>query len=43
MQNYKYTLEPYKGIKSRYICPNCGKRNTFTRYIDIDTNNYIAD
>lgn len=41
--NYKYTLEPYKGMQTRFTCPNCGNRNTFARYIDTDTNNYIAD
>lgn len=39
----KYTLEPYKGNKTRYICPNCNSKQSFTRYIDIETNNYIDD
>lgn len=41
--NYKYILEPYKGTKSRYICSQCNKRGVFTKYLDKDTNNYIAD
>lgn len=39
----KYTLEPYKGNKTRYICPNCNSKQSFTRYIDIETNNYINE
>ena len=39
----KYTLEPYNGIKTRYKCPQCKNKQTFTRYIDIETNNYIDE
>lgn len=41
-KGYKYKLEPYRGMKTRYTCPNCGKKNNFARYIDID-NNYLGD
>ena len=40
---YKYTLEPYKGMISRYTCPECGKAKEFTRYIDIETGEHLAD
>lgn len=40
MNNYRFSLEPYKTKKSRHICPNCGKY-TFTRYIDNETNEYL--
>lgn len=43
MSNYRYILEPYNGIKSRYKCPNCGKDIQFTRYIDTQTNEYVND
>ena len=43
MKNYRYTLEKYRGIKSRYTCPQCGRKYVFTRYIDTETNQYIAD
>jgi hypothetical protein len=43
MNNYRYTLEPYKGIKSRYRCSNCNKPNVFTRYIDTQTNEHLTD
>ena len=42
MNSYKYILEPYKGLKSRFICPSCAHRdNTFVRYIDSDSGNYV--
>jgi len=37
----KYRLEPYNGMKTRFICPKCNSKNSFTRYIDTETNNYI--
>ena len=40
---YRYTLEKYRGIRSRYTCPQCGRKYVFTRYIDTETNQYIAD
>ena len=43
MKNYRYTLEKYRGIRSRYTCPQCGRKYVFTRYIDTETNQYIAD
>lgn len=42
MNDYRFTLEPYKTMKNRYHCPNCNKR-TFTRYIDNETNEHISD
>ncbi len=36
--SYRFTLEPYKTMKTIHICPNCEKR-TFTRYIDTESNN----
>jgi hypothetical protein len=43
MQDYRYTLEPYNGIKTRYFCPNCTKQNVFTKYIDLQTNEHLND
>ncbi len=43
MSNYRYILEPYNGMKSRYKCPNCNKVNQFTRYIDTQTNEHLND
>jgi rubredoxin len=42
MTEFKYQLEPYKGISTRYYCPNCKQnKKTFTRYIDIKSNTYL--
>lgn len=30
----RYILEPYKGPASRYTCPRCHHKRTFSRYID---------
>lgn len=43
MDNFRYTLEPYKGMKTRYRCPNCNKAGQFTRYIDTQTNDHLSD
>lgn len=40
---HRYTLAPYKGIKSRHTCPACGSKHNFTRYIDTETGAYLAD
>ena len=40
MSEYKYMLEPYKGLNTRFICPKC-KRKELTRYINIVTNEYL--
>ena len=36
-KDFKYILEPYKGIKTRHTCPACNKKNQLARYIDIET------
>jgi len=42
--SHRYTLEPYKAMDCRFMCPNCRhRRNTFTRYIDTETQSYLAD
>ena len=43
MKDYRYTLEPYNGIKTRYRCPNCNKNNVFTKYLDNQTSEYLND
>lgn len=40
----RYILEPYKsGGSNRFVCPQCGQRKCFTRYIDTETGEYVAD
>ena len=38
----RYQLEKYqRNRRTRYTCPNCGRAKEFTRYIDIETGQYI--
>lgn len=39
----KFEFEKYNGPNSRYTCPKCGRPRCFTRYIDTETNRYLAD
>ncbi len=41
MSNYRYQLEPYSGMRSRYPCPSCGKKGKFAMYIDTETGEYV--
>ncbi len=43
MNEYRYSLEKYNGRSSRHVCPQCGRKQVFTRYIDNETKQYIAD
>lgn len=44
MNEHKYILEPYKGMNTRYHCPQCQQRDkTFTRYINTATGEHLAD
>jgi hypothetical protein len=43
MQDYKYILEKYNGMKTLYHCPNCNKKGVFTKYIDTHTNYHLSD
>ena len=39
MNDYRYQLERYRGSGTRYVCPQCGRKYSFTRYIDTHNNN----
>jgi len=42
MNNYRYILEPYKGLKTRYHCPVCKQTDkTFSLYIDTETEKHL--
>jgi hypothetical protein len=42
MTEHKYILEPYKGMNTRYRCPDCQHRDkTFSIYIDTETGEHI--
>ena len=38
-----FLLEPYAGSVSRHICPQCGFKKVFTRYVNQDTGEHLAD
>ena len=40
---YRYQLERYRGRATRHVCPQCGRKYTFTKYIDTTNNSYIND
>jgi hypothetical protein len=42
-EGYRYTLERYTGPASRYTCPSCGHRRSFTRYVDTATGEHLAE
>lgn len=39
----RYILQKYNGLKTRFDCPKCNGKKTFTRYIDTETNDYLSD
>jgi hypothetical protein len=42
MSEHRYTLEPYKGMNSRYRCPVCQRKDkTFSLYIDNETMEHV--
>lgn len=42
MIEHRYTLEPYKGMNSRYRCPVCQQKDkTFSLYIDNETMEHV--
>lgn len=42
MSEYRYILEPYKGMNTRHHCPDCQHRDkTFSLYIDSETGEHI--
>ena len=43
MNQYRFQLERYRGRGSRYVCPKCRHKHSFTRYIDTYNNIYIND
>lgn len=40
-KNFRYTYEPYKGMRTRHTCPQCNKPKTYTRYIDQQTGEHL--
>lgn len=42
MTNFRFSLQKYNGSKTRFHCPNCGKKE-FVKYIDLENNEYVDD
>lgn len=36
MSTHRFILEPYKGVSTRYTCPNCHRQRCFSKYIDTE-------
>ncbi len=36
MSTHRFILEPYKGVSTRHICPNCHRQRCFSKYIDTE-------
>lgn len=43
MNKHRYILEKYTGRNSRFECPDCKKANQFSKYIDTETGEVVAD
>lgn len=41
MKEHHYQLEKYTSRSSRFDCPQCGGKKTFSRYIDTHTGQYV--
>ena len=43
-KDIRYTLERYRiGGSNRYVCPQCGRMKCFTRYVDVETGEYLSE
>ncbi|MDR2036527.1 MAG: DUF6371 domain-containing protein [Bacteroidales bacterium] len=43
MQQHRFILEPYKGLRTRHICPACERKGEFVSYIDTENNYSLPD
>jgi hypothetical protein len=41
--DYRYKLEKYAGPKMKHACPACGHKGVFTRYVDLETMQYLDE
>ena len=39
INDYRYQLERYRGRGTRYVSPQCRRKQSFTLYIDTQNNN----
>lgn len=40
---YRYILQKYSGPESRFVCPSCGSSGKFTRFVNAETGETLAD
>ncbi|KAA6333480.1 hypothetical protein EZS27_018106 [termite gut metagenome] len=43
MKEYRFALQAYKGVGTRYTCPQCGRHRTFVRYTDRENNTHFPE
>lgn len=43
MENHRYKLQKYSGMKTKFQCPKCKDKRSFVKYIDIENNQYLSD
>lgn len=43
MNTYRYKLQPYDDMASRFTCPACGAAHRFVRYIDTLTGHFLNE
>lgn len=44
MINYRFSLQPYSGGRSRFHCPSCNSKvKTFVKYIDNESGEYLGE
>ena len=43
MKEFRYQLEPYKGMNTLHTCPSCNKRKEFKFYIDSTTGEHLPE
>jgi hypothetical protein len=37
LANHRFVLEPYKSARSRHVCPSCGAKQQFAKYLDSES------
>lgn len=42
-QQYRFVLQPYKGVASRHTCPSCGAKRKFALFIDTSTGEQLPE
>jgi hypothetical protein len=43
MVKFRYQLQKYNGMKTKFQCPACHDKHSFVKYIDTETGQYLSD